>query len=40
MFYRFNADEMMFEVVDDKGRVLCMTGTEEEAKNFIEKGDF
>lgn len=36
MNYRFNADELMYEVIDKNGRVICMTGTEEEAKKVIE----
>lgn len=35
MFYRFDADAAMWEILDSRGRVVCMTGTEEEAQNYI-----
>lgn len=35
-FYRFNADELMFEVCT-KGGVVCMTGSEDEAKKIIKE---
>lgn len=38
MYYRFNADELMFEICDNRGRVLYMIGTEEEAKRIIANG--
>lgn len=37
MFYRFNADELMYEVLDNAGGVICMTGTEQEAKEVIKQ---
>ena len=37
MFYRFNADELMYEVLDSTGSVICMTGTEEEAREVIKQ---
>lgn len=37
MFYRFNADELMYEVLDSTGRVICMTGTEQEAQEVIKQ---
>lgn len=37
MNYRFNADELMFEVLDSTGSVVCMTGTEQEAKEVIKQ---
>ena len=35
MFYTYNADELLYEVCDNRGGVICMTGTEEEAKAII-----
>lgn len=37
MFYRFNADELMYEVLDSTGSVVCMTGTEQEAQEVIKQ---
>lgn len=37
MNYRFNADELMYEVCDNRGRVICMTGTEQEAQEVIKQ---
>ena len=35
MYYRYDADDLMYEVVNDKGQIICKTNTEEEAKNVI-----
>lgn len=38
MWYRLNADDYMWEILDDKNRLMYKTLTEEEAKKIIEKG--
>lgn len=35
MYYRFNADNLTYEVCDSKGRVLYEVLTENEAKTII-----
>ena len=35
MFYRFDADAAMWEILDSRGRVVCSVWTEEEAQNYI-----
>lgn len=35
MYYRYNADELLYEVCDNRDRVVCMTCTEKEAKAII-----
>ena len=38
MDYRLNADNLSFEVVDKRGRVVCVCSTEQEAKKITNKG--
>lgn len=35
MFYRFDADAAMWEILDSRGRVVCSVWTEEEAQDYI-----
>ena len=39
MDYRLNADNLSFEVVDNRGRVVCVCNTEQEAQKITNKGE-
>lgn len=36
-FYRFNADELLYEICNNRGEVLYMVGTEEGAETIIDE---
>lgn len=38
MYYRLDYDTLTYEVVDDKGRVVCVCNTEGEAQKIIKQG--
>lgn len=38
MYYRLDYDTLVFEVVDKRGRVVCVCNTEQEAQNITNKG--
>ena len=37
MYYRYDADDLMYEVLDNGDNLICKTNTEEEAKKIIQK---
>lgn len=39
MDYRLDADNLVFEVVDKRGRVVCVCNTLQEAQKIIKKGE-
>lgn len=32
-----NGDDLMYDIVDERGRVICKTNTEQEAKDIIKQ---
>ena len=39
MFYRYHIDNRNYEVVDKRGRVVCVCNTEQEAQKITNKGE-
>ena len=39
MYYRLDYDNLTYEVVDKRGRVVCVCNTEQEAQKIIKKGE-
>lgn len=39
MYYRYDADDLMYEVIGDKGEIVCKTNTEKEAQKIIKTID-
>lgn len=39
MYYRLDYDTLTYEVVDNKGRVVCVCSTEQEAQKITNKGE-
>jgi hypothetical protein len=37
MYYRYDADDLMYEIVNDKEQVLCKVNTEEEAIKVLKE---
>lgn len=38
MYYRLDYDTLVFEVVNKRGRVVCVCNTEQEAQKIIKQG--
>lgn len=39
MYYRYDADDLMFEILNDKDELICKAYSEEEAKRIIKENE-